>query len=132
MVHYGGVRVPRFVARANKYITNPIQSLWAPHLAPWAVVEHVGRTSGTAYSTPVLGWMEDDRIAIPLVYGNDSDWVRNVLAAGEFTLIRGGVRYQIAGPRIVPPDSPDIVGAARFLGRPFEGVLFGRVAGTHS
>lgn len=132
MGHYGGVRVPRAVATANKYVTNPIQGLWAPRIAPWAVVEHVGRRSGTAYSTPVLAWVEGDRLSIPLVYGAGSDWVRNVLAAGEFTLVRAGRRYSIAGPRIVPPDSPDIVGAARHLGRPFEGVLFGRVTGTAS
>lgn len=129
---YGDVRVPRLVARANKYVTNPIQGLWAPRLAPWAVVEHVGRISGTAYSTPVLAWVRDGRLSIPLVYGADSDWVQNVLAAGEFMLVRGGRRQHIAGPRILPPDSPDVVGLAKVVGRPFDGVLFGRVAGESS
>ncbi|MFZ2512233.1 MAG: nitroreductase family deazaflavin-dependent oxidoreductase [Gordonia sp. (in: high G+C Gram-positive bacteria)] len=126
------MRVPRLVANANKYLTNPVQGLWAPKLAPWAVVEHVGRTSGTAYSTPVLAWVQGDRLSIPLVYGTGSDWVRNVLAAGEFTLVRQGTQLTIAGPRIVPSDSPDIVGLARYLGRPFDGVLFGRIAGSSS
>ncbi len=126
------MRVPRIVATANKYVTNPIQGLWAPRIAPWAVVQHVGRSSGTAYSTPVLAWVEGDRLSIPLVYGADSDWVRNVLAAGEFTLVRQGRRRTIAGPRIVPSDSPDIVGLARYVGRPFDGVLFGRVTGPAS
>ncbi len=127
MGHYGGVRVPRAVARMNKYVTNPIQSAWAPRLAPWAVVRHVGRTSGTVYSTPVLAWTEHGRISIPLVYGADSDWVRNVLAAGEFTMIRRGRRLRIAGVRILPPDSPDVAGFAMYAGRPFEGVLYGRI-----
>ncbi|MFT3663093.1 MAG: nitroreductase family deazaflavin-dependent oxidoreductase [Gordonia sp. (in: high G+C Gram-positive bacteria)] len=126
------MRVPRVVARMNKYVTNPIQSLWAPRLAPWAVVEHVGRRSGTPYSAPVLAWVSGGRLSIPLVYGADSDWVKNVLAAGEFTLVRGGRRLRIAGPRILPSDSPDVVGPAKFVGRPFEGVLFGRVAGNAS
>lgn len=126
------MRVPRLVATANKYVTNPIQGLWAPRIAPWAVVQHVGRTSGTDYSTPVLAWVENDRLSIPLVYGTDSDWVRNVLAAGEFTLVRAGKQLTIAGPRIVPSDSPDIVGLAKYVGRPFDGVLFGRVAGSTS
>ncbi|WP_344783685.1 nitroreductase family deazaflavin-dependent oxidoreductase [Gordonia caeni] len=124
------MRVPRSVARFNKYVTNPIQGMWAAKVAPWAVVEHVGRVSGSAYSTPVLGWTEHGRVSIPLVYGTDSDWVRNVLAAGEFTLVRKGKRLHVAGARILPPDSPDIVGLARFAGRPFEGVLFGRITGT--
>ncbi|MFT3714698.1 MAG: nitroreductase family deazaflavin-dependent oxidoreductase [Gordonia sp. (in: high G+C Gram-positive bacteria)] len=121
------MRVPRAVARANKYVTNPIQSAWAPRLKPWAVVQHVGRNSGTAYSTPVLAWIDDDRLSIPLVYGADSDWVRNVLAAGHFDLVREGATLHVAGARILPPDSPDVVGFARWIGRPFEGVLFGRI-----
>lgn len=124
------MRVPRLVATANKYVTNPIQGIWAAKLAPWAVVEHVGRTSGTGYSTPVLCWVERGRISIPLVYGSDSDWVRNVLAAGDFTLVRGGKRLHIAGVRILPPDSPDVAGLAKYVGRPFDGVLFGRIAPT--
>ncbi|MFC0313529.1 nitroreductase family deazaflavin-dependent oxidoreductase [Gordonia phosphorivorans] len=121
------MRVPHVVARVNKYVTNPIQGLWAPRVAPWAVVEHVGRTSGTGYSTPVLCWVGHGRISIPLTYGTGSDWVRNVLAAGEFTLLREGKRIRVAGARILPPDSPDIVGLARYVGRPFDGVLFGRI-----
>ncbi|GAA4748382.1 nitroreductase family deazaflavin-dependent oxidoreductase [Gordonia alkaliphila] len=121
------MRVPQVVARINKYVTNPIQGIWAPRVAPWAVVEHVGRTSGKAYSNPVLCWVDHGRVSIPLTYGTQSDWVRNVLAAGEFTLVREGERVHVAGARILPPDSPDIVGLARYVGRPFEGVLFGRI-----
>ncbi|MFT4085776.1 MAG: nitroreductase family deazaflavin-dependent oxidoreductase [Gordonia sp. (in: high G+C Gram-positive bacteria)] len=124
------MRVPRTVARVNKYVTNPIQGMWASRLAPWAVVEHVGRKSGKTYQTPVLAWTGHDRLSVPLVYGADSDWVRNVLAAGEFTLIRSGKRLKIAGARVLPPDSPDIVGAAKYVARPFEGVLFGRIVGN--
>lgn len=121
------MRLPSVVATANKYVTNPVQRLWAPRLAPWALVEHVGRTSGNAYSTPVMAWIDDDRLSIPLIYGVESDWVRNVLAAGEFTLVREGRRVTIAGPRVLPPDSPDIVGLAKYAGLVVDGVLFGRV-----
>ncbi|MFM9377767.1 nitroreductase family deazaflavin-dependent oxidoreductase [Gordonia sp. VNK21] len=123
------MKVPRFVATANKYVANPLQRLWADKLPPWAVVEHVGRRSGTQYSTPVLAWVEGGKLSIPLVYGTESDWVRNVLAAGEFTLVRAGSRLTVTGARIVPPDSPDIVGLARYLGRGLDGVLYGRIAG---
>ena len=119
--------MPKALARANKYVTNPIQGLWAPRMKPYAVVHHVGRKSGTAYSNPVLCWIEDGRISIPLTYGTDVDWLKNVLAAGEFTLTREGKTLTIAGPRVLPSDSPDIVGLAKWVGRPFPGVLYGRI-----
>lgn len=122
------MKAPRIIAQANKYITNPLQNLWADKLPPWAVVKHVGRKSEKQYSTPVLAWVEKNKLSIPLTYGVESDWVRNVLAAGEFTLVRGGETFKVTGPRILPPDSPDIVGFAQHLARPLDGVLFGQLA----
>lgn len=126
-VRLGGVRIPNIVARTNKYVTNPLQNTWAPKLKPWAVVHHVGRKSGTEYSNPVMAWVERGKVSIPIAYGVKSDWVKNVLAAGQFTLVQGGKTLTIAGPRIVPSDSPDIAKAARVVGKPLEGVLYGRV-----
>lgn len=121
------MKVPRIVAHANKYVTNPIQGLWADRLKPWAVVQHVGRKSNRDYSTPVLAWIRDDRVSIPIVYGNTSDWVRNVLAAGEFTMVQAGQTYRVAGARLVPADSPDIVKGARPASMIVDEVLYGRL-----
>ena len=43
---------------------------------------NVGRRSGRLYRTPVTVFRRDDRYVFALTYGRDSDWVRNVLAAG--------------------------------------------------
>ncbi|WP_132993892.1 nitroreductase family deazaflavin-dependent oxidoreductase [Gordonia zhaorongruii] len=121
------MRIPRVVAHANKFITNPIQGLWAGRIAPWAIVEHIGRKSNRRYEAPVLAYVQDDRIAIVLNYGTEADWVRNVLAAGEFTLVRSGERLHVAGARIVPSDSPDVVKPARWPAKLADSVLYGRV-----
>ncbi|MFC3244074.1 nitroreductase family deazaflavin-dependent oxidoreductase [Gordonia humi] len=121
------MRVPRFVARANKFVTNPIQGLWAGRIAPWAVVEHIGRVSDNRYETPVLAYVDDGRLSIALNYGADADWVRNVLAAGRFTLVRRGRRLDVAGLRVIPSDSPDVVRSARFSAKVADQVLYGRV-----
>ncbi|MGB3697321.1 MAG: nitroreductase family deazaflavin-dependent oxidoreductase [Gordonia sp. (in: high G+C Gram-positive bacteria)] len=121
------MKVPHIVARANKYVTNPIQGLWAGRIAPWAVVEHVGRRSNRDYRTPVLAFVEDDRVSIALNYGADADWVRNVVAAGQFTLYRSGKALRIAGVRVLPADSPDVVRSARIPAMLAESVLYGRV-----
>jgi len=121
------MKVPRIVARANKYVTNPIQGLWAGRIAPWGVVHHVGRKSNRRYETPVLAFVDDGRLSIALNYGAAADWVQNVLAAGEFSLERGGQTLEIAGVRVLPSDSPDVVKSARIPALLAKTVLYGRV-----
>ena len=119
------MRLPQGLARFNKVFTNPIQRRWAPHLPPFAMVEHVGRKSGKRYSIPVLAWVDGDRISIVLTYGRDTDWVRNTLAAGSCGIIRRNRHYTLVRPRIVPSDSPDVARGARIPARFFEWVLIG-------
>jgi hypothetical protein len=76
------MRLPRSLARFNTKVTNPLQSLWAGELAPWIILEHTGRRSGRTYRTPMLAWRRGDRLLIGILYGEESSWVRNVLAAG--------------------------------------------------
>jgi hypothetical protein len=47
---------------------------------------HVRRTSGATYRTPLEAHPIDDGYIFILVYGSDSDWVQDVLAAGTATL----------------------------------------------
>ena len=42
-----------------------------------------------------------DGFVIALTYGRDSEWVKNVLAAGGCQLETRGVRYQLSSPTIV-------------------------------
>ena len=119
------MRLPDALARFNKIVTNPIQRMWAPHLPPFAMVEHVGRKSGKTYSNPVLAWVDRDKLTIVLTYGRHTDWVRNVQAAGSFTIVRRDKRYRVTGPRVVPSDSPDLAGGAKIFAKPFESALLG-------
>ena len=72
----------RVIARFNKYVTNPLQRLWAPWLPYMAVIEHTGRKSGKPYRTPVMAFVDNKSVRVVLNYGEHSDWVRNVRAAG--------------------------------------------------
>lgn len=66
-----------------------------------SVVRHVGRRSGRAYETPVRATATDDGFVITLPYGSDTDWVKNVLAAGNATLTYEGATVAVDDPRIV-------------------------------
>lgn len=66
-----------------------------------SVAHHVGRRSGRHYATPVVAEPTANGFVIPLPYGTDVDWLRNVLAAGHFTLERNGVSYDVGEPMLI-------------------------------
>lgn len=91
----------RWVAAFNLVVTNRITSLFAAHLPGFGIVTHIGRKSGRVYRTPVNVFRESGGFLIALTYGRDSEWVKNVLAAGGCQLETRGVRYQLSAPTIV-------------------------------
>ena len=125
------MRLPRVMARTNRVITNRLTVPVARAAAPFGVVHHVGRRSGREYSTPVRVLVaSDEHIVIPVVYGLASDWVRNVVAAGELTLTNRGRDIHVGDVGVVT--DPDRVPGLRAgaLGRALrlEGFVVGRPA----
>jgi deazaflavin-dependent oxidoreductase (nitroreductase family) len=96
--------LPRRLAGFNRVVTNRVLGPFARHLPGFAVVSHVGRRSGRAYRTPVNLYRRGDGYVIALMYGADSQWVRNVLAAGAVEIETRGRRVRLV-PREVVRDS---------------------------
>jgi deazaflavin-dependent oxidoreductase (nitroreductase family) len=69
-----------------------------------SVVRHLGRRSGRTYQTPVVAVEHDDSFLIALPYGQHTDWLRNVLAAGKATVVTHGRAYDVDQPVVVPMD----------------------------
>lgn len=113
------VQLPRPLAAFNRAVTNPIQGTYAWLIPPWAVLVHRGRTSGRLYRTPVMARRRGDELHVSVFYGVRSDWVRNLLAAGEGRVVRGGHTYPLTDIRLQP--GPRLIGR---LGPPEPG--FGR------
>lgn len=89
--------LPRWLARVNKRVFNPIEIRRGVR----PVIIHVGRSSGKTYRTPLDAHpLADGYLFIPM-YGSRSDWVRNVLAAGAARLLLGGKEIELGSPRIV-------------------------------
>lgn len=95
------MQVPRFMRRVNRDFTNRLMGPVAGWVPPLAVVHHEGRKSGRPYRTPVLAFPVEGGTLTPLPYGTDTDWVRNVLAAGRGELEAFGRRTDVENPRIV-------------------------------
>ncbi len=91
------------IRRFNKGVLNPLM-LTVAGSSWWyaAALEHVGRRSGRTYVTPVVAVRAGERFLVPLPYGSDVDWCRNVIAAGSCVLVDHGTRYELDDPRVVP------------------------------
>ena len=89
-----------WVRQFNKAIFNRLILTFAGrHI--YAVVHHVGRRSGHAYTTPVVAVPMADGFIIALTFGADTDWCRNVLAAGQCMLQWHGLTYRVSRPEVV-------------------------------
>ena len=88
------------LARFNLAVTNRITSRFAGWLPGFGIITHVGRKSGKAYHTPVNVFRAPKGFAVALTYGRESEWVRNVLAAGGCERQTGGRRYHLSDPTI--------------------------------
>lgn len=92
---------PPMVERLQVKYFNPMIKPIARFLPGMATIKHRGRKSGKAYETIVTAYRKGNLVAIALGHGK-TDWVKNVLAAGEADLhfIRRDVH--LINPRIMP------------------------------
>jgi deazaflavin-dependent oxidoreductase (nitroreductase family) len=89
-------------AQFNRRFVNRVVRPISGRVAMWSIVEHRGRRSGTVYRTPVSMFPTPDGVAILLAYGEDRDWVRNLVAAGGGRVTMSGTTFDVTDPRIVP------------------------------
>jgi deazaflavin-dependent oxidoreductase (nitroreductase family) len=92
--------IPKSVARFNAHVTNRVSGPFAGRLPGFAVVNHVGRRSGRTYETPVNMFRDGERYVFALTYGPDSQWVKNVIAAGGCEVRTHGRTARLCEPRI--------------------------------
>jgi deazaflavin-dependent oxidoreductase (nitroreductase family) len=101
--------LPRRLAKFNRVVTNRVLGPLARYLPGFAIVSHVGRRSGRTYRTPVNAYRRGSGYVIALVYGADSQWVRNVLAAGGADIETRGRRLHVVGPEVVRDPARSLV-----------------------
>ncbi|MFV8049975.1 nitroreductase family deazaflavin-dependent oxidoreductase [Mycobacterium sp. 48b] len=95
------MRVPRRIAHFNKHVTNPLARAITPWLPSLGTLEHVGRKSGKRYRTPLLVFKTHDGYAILVGYGQQTDWLKNVLAGGPTLLRKRGRVVALTNARVV-------------------------------
>lgn len=88
---------PRWLAKINKRLFNPREVRKGSR----PVVIHLGRSSGAVYETPLDAHPTKGGFVLVVRYGPDSDWVRNILAAGTAVLRSDGGERRLESPRLV-------------------------------
>ncbi len=90
----------RWVAAFSLAVTSRITSQFADRLPGFGILTHGGRKSGKLYRTPVNVFRVPEGFLIALTYGRESEWVKNVLAAGGCELETRGARYLLSAQTI--------------------------------
>jgi deazaflavin-dependent oxidoreductase (nitroreductase family) len=93
--------IPKRVARVNRVVTNRVAGHVAGRLPGFGIVQHRGRRSGRPYRTPINVFRVSGGYVAALTYGTDTDWVKNVLAAGGCELEVRRRRVRLTDPRVV-------------------------------
>jgi deazaflavin-dependent oxidoreductase (nitroreductase family) len=91
----------RWLAKINIAVTNRITGLFAGWLPGFGILTHVGRKSGKVYRTPVNVFRAQNGFIVALTYSRQSEWVKNVVAAGSCELKTVGREYRLVAPRVV-------------------------------
>jgi deazaflavin-dependent oxidoreductase (nitroreductase family) len=93
-----------------RLVVSPLSRLLNPAVAKLAgrrffamvaAIHHVGRRSGKSYVIPVNARVNGDIAVVPLTFGNQSDWVRNVCAARYCRIRVNGNYHHAVRPQFV-------------------------------
>lgn len=109
--------LPKRLARVNRSVTNRITRLIAGRIPPLAIVHHVGRKSGKLYATPIMVFKRPSGFVIAMTYGTDTEWSKNVLAAGGCTIEYRRKLLPVTNPRLttISDVSGDVPWLVRFI-----------------
>ena len=92
--------LPRGLAAFNRRVTNHVTGPFARWLPGFGVIVHRGRRSQREYRSPANVFVAGGGYVVALTYGANSDWVKNVLAAGGCDLVTRGRTIHLTAPEI--------------------------------
>ena len=83
----------------------------------WAILRHTGRKSGTHYVIPIVALPSADGFVIPLPFGERTQWLQNLVAAGGAGIRSKGREYTVDQPELVNLDNPVVQRAVPWVFR---------------
>lgn len=110
-----------FTPHLNQYVKRVAGARYLPF---WSLLRHEGRHSGRTYATPVTASRVPGGFAIPMAFGEEADWYRNVIASGSAAIRWRGSEYRVGDAAALDP------GSALFAFPGWQRALF-RALGIH-
>jgi hypothetical protein len=92
---------PRSAERGRAFSNRLFLRISGGRLRAYSIVKHVGRRSGRQYANPVSAYPMGDGFVITILYGLDSQWVRNALATGRLALVTRGREHRLERPELI-------------------------------
>jgi deazaflavin-dependent oxidoreductase (nitroreductase family) len=103
----------RFMRSFTSRVINPITRRFAGWMPGFAILTHVGRTSGRTYHTPINVFRRGDHYVFVLTYGSNVQWLKNIVAAGSVEMRTRGRDIHLVEPELII--DPDLRLVPRFL-----------------
>jgi len=80
---------------------NPLARRFAGRLPWFGILTYQGRTSGRTYHIPLNVFRRGETYVFALTYGSDTQWVKNVMAAGTCVLRTRGRDVRLVEPELI-------------------------------
>ena len=89
----------------TKALINPLGRVFAGWMPGFGLLTYPGRVTGRIYHLPINLFRRGEHYIFVLTYGSDSQWVKNVLAAGGCQVRVGGRDIRLVEPELIvnPP-----------------------------
>jgi deazaflavin-dependent oxidoreductase (nitroreductase family) len=89
----------RSIARITAPLSRPLAG--RRFFPLWAVIHHRGRRSGRTHAVPVAIRASAGTFTVPLPWGEETQWLRNVFAADGCTVRWRGSDHLVSAPKII-------------------------------
>jgi deazaflavin-dependent oxidoreductase (nitroreductase family) len=104
-------------------LINPVARRFAGLMPGFGLLSYRGRTTGRVYRLPINVFKRGEHYIFVLTYGSESQWVKNVLAAGECDMRVRGRDVHLVEPELITNPSWDLIPwPARLIERRAAGV----------
>jgi deazaflavin-dependent oxidoreductase (nitroreductase family) len=94
----------RFIWLLNNTLNRVTSAIARSRHGPFSLIRHVGRKSGRSFETPLILAKVPEGFIAELTYGDDVNWYRNVVAAGECVVVHHQVEHHVSAIEPCPAE----------------------------
>jgi deazaflavin-dependent oxidoreductase (nitroreductase family) len=91
------------------HVINPVARLFAAWMPGFGLLTYRGRITGRTYNLPINVFRRGEQYTFVLTYGSESQWVKNVMAAGGCQIRVRGRDVSLVAPELIIDPSWDLV-----------------------